>query len=114
MRDEGARSNAEERLLDLLLPPHAPVRRRGRARPRGARAQAARTRERLREQLRAGRLDDRIVEIDVRESSFPSFEIIAGRAVEEIDINLKDMLPGALPGQDQEAQASRCPRRSST
>src|SRR5207237_4364138 len=56
------------------------------------------TRERFREQLRAGRLDNRLVELDVREKSFPSFEIIAGSSVEEVDINLKDMLPGLFQG----------------
>src|SRR5207253_2373963 len=56
------------------------------------------TRERFREQLRAGRLDARVVEIDVREKAFPSFEIIAGSSVEEVDINLKDMLPGLFQG----------------
>src|SRR5437588_461725 len=56
------------------------------------------TRDRFREQLRAGRLDARVVEIDVREKSFPSFEIIAGSSVEEVDINLKDMLPGLFQG----------------
>jgi ATP-dependent HslUV protease ATP-binding subunit HslU len=59
---------------------------------------AMRTRERFREQLRAGRLDNRTVDIDVRERSFPSFEIIAGSSVEEIDINVKDMLPGLFQG----------------
>ena len=71
--------------------------RRTRIRPRRA-TQQQQTRERLREQLRAGRLDERVVEIDVREKSFPSFEIIAGSSVEEIDINLKDMLPGLFQG----------------
>ena len=42
----------------------------------------------------------RIVEIDVREKSFPSFEIIAGSSVEEVDINLKDMLPGLFQGKN--------------
>jgi ATP-dependent HslUV protease ATP-binding subunit HslU len=63
-----------------------------------ARDQQQQTRERFREQLRAGRLDTRVVEIDVREKSFPSFEIIAGSSVEEVDINLKDMLPGLFQG----------------
>ena len=63
-----------------------------------ARDQQLQTRERFREQLRAGRLDSRIVEIDVREKSFPSFEIIAGSSVEEVDINLKDMLSNFMPG----------------
>jgi len=52
----------------------------------------------LREQLRDGRLDQKQVEIDVREKSFPSFEIIAGSSVEEVDINVKDMLPGLFQG----------------
>jgi ATP-dependent HslUV protease ATP-binding subunit HslU len=94
---EKARRAAEERVLDLLLPPlppppdydeHAST----------IREQAARTREKLREQLREGRLDQKQVEIDVREKSFPSFEIIAGSSVEEVDINVKDMLPGLFQG----------------
>jgi ATP-dependent HslUV protease ATP-binding subunit HslU len=94
---ERARQAAEERLLDLLLPPLPP--------PAGEdaqgatiREQAQRTREKLREQLRDGRLDHKQVEIDVREKSFPSFEIIAGSSVEEVDINVKDMLPGLFQG----------------
>jgi len=62
------------------------------------REQAQRTREKLREQLRDGRLDHKQVEIDVKEKSFPSFEIIAGSSVEEVDINVKDMLPGLFQG----------------
>src|SRR3954468_14527439 len=91
-----AAQNAEERLLDILLPPSRP------AAPDedaiAARDQQSQTRDRLREQLRAGRLDARTVEIDVREKSFPSFEIIAGSSVEEVDVNLKDMLPGLFQG----------------
>src|SRR5207248_478722 len=52
-----------------------------------------RTREKLRQQLREGKLDERIVELDVRERNTPSFEIISNQGVEEMDINLKDMLP---------------------
>jgi ATP-dependent HslUV protease ATP-binding subunit HslU len=88
--------NAEDRLLDLLLPPTRPV-----APDEDAvavRDQHSRTRERFREQLRSGQLDGRVVDIDVREKSFPSFEIIAGSSVEEVDINLKDMLPGLFQG----------------
>ncbi len=88
--------NAEDRLLDLLLPPTRA------AAPdedaAAARDQQARTRERFREQLRAGQLDARVVEIDVREKAFPSLEIIAGSSVEEVDVNLKDMLPGLFQG----------------
>jgi ATP-dependent HslUV protease ATP-binding subunit HslU len=94
---EKAREAAEERVLDLLLPPLPPA-------PdyddqaATIREQAQRTREKLREQLREGRLDHKQVEIDVREKSFPSFEIIAGSSIEEVDINVKDMLPGLFQG----------------
>ena len=55
-----------------------------------------RTREKLRAQLRDGKLDDRIVEIEVKERNFPAFEIISNQGIEEMDINLKDILPGFL------------------
>ena len=94
---EKARQAAEERVLDLLLPPLTPAAEFDeQASPISEQAQ--RTREKLREQLRAGRLDHKQVEIDVREKSFPSFEIIAGSSVEEVDINVKDMLPGLFQG----------------
>ncbi|HEX7136645.1 MAG TPA: ATP-dependent protease ATPase subunit HslU [Vicinamibacterales bacterium] len=88
--------NAEDRLLDLLLPPPHPVAPDEDAAK--AREQQNRTREVLRDQLRSGRLDGRSVELDVREKSMPSFEIIAGSSVEEVDVNLKDMLPGLFQG----------------
>ena len=93
---EKARQMAEERLLDLLLPPIQPV---GTEEdPRTAREHAHRTREKFREQLRDGRLDHRSVEVDIREKMFPSFEIVAGSSIEEIDVNIKDMLPGLFQG----------------
>ncbi|MSO45446.1 MAG: ATP-dependent protease ATPase subunit HslU [Acidobacteria bacterium] len=91
-----ASQNAEERLLDILLPPtRAMAQTDAAATPP---EQQTQTRERLREQLRAGRLDARTVEIDAREKAFPSLEIITGSSVEEMDINLKDMLPGLFQG----------------
>jgi ATP-dependent HslUV protease ATP-binding subunit HslU len=101
-----AELNAEERLLDVLLPPPVPAS----ARPAdgntgglilegttisssGAGDSQSRTREKLRQQLREGKLDDRTVEIEVRERNFPSFEIISNQGVEEMDVNIKDMLP---------------------
>ena len=91
--------NAEDRLLDLLLPPTHPIAPGENAEDAIAvRDQQNRTRERFREQLRSGQLDGRVVDIDVREKSFPSFEIIAGSSVEEVDINIKDMLPGLFQG----------------
>src|SRR5438105_7303135 len=77
-----AERNAEERLLDLLMPPQ----------PESSES-AERTREKLREKLRAGKLDDRMVEIDVKERG-PTFEVSTNSGMEEMDINLKDVLPG--------------------
>jgi ATP-dependent HslUV protease ATP-binding subunit HslU len=91
-----AAHNAEERLLDVLLPPARPIAPDEDA--AAAREQQNQTRERIREQLRAGRLEARVVELDVREKSLPSFEIIAGSSIEEVDVNLKDMLPGLFQG----------------
>ncbi|MEQ1949145.1 MAG: ATP-dependent protease ATPase subunit HslU [Bryobacteraceae bacterium] len=87
---ERAERNAEEKLLDLLMPT-----------PAGAEAEAAesaeRTREKLRERLRNGKLDDRTVEVDVKERG-PSFEVTTMGGNEEMDINLKDVLPGLFGG----------------
>ncbi len=58
------------------------------------RDQADRTREKLRVQLRDGKLDHRLVEVEVRERSVPAFEIISNQGVEEMDVNIKDMLSG--------------------
>ena len=91
-----AEVNAEERILDLLLPPSPPP---GPSTDENARTsleQWNRTREKLRTQLRDGKLDDRTVEIEVKERNFPAFEIISNQGVEEMDINIKDILPGFL------------------
>jgi ATP-dependent HslUV protease ATP-binding subunit HslU len=90
---------AEERLLDLLLPPvPASPFGAGSSEADAARDQGSATRERLREQLRAGRLATKTVEIEVRDRSMPSFELIQGSSVEEIGVNLRDMMPGLFPG----------------
>ena len=88
VRDK-ARAAAEERLLDLLLPPSRPS---APGEDPALRDQAGRTRDRMREQFRDGRLDERVVEIDVQAPAMPAFEIIAGSSVEEIGVNLKDMM----------------------
>jgi ATP-dependent HslUV protease ATP-binding subunit HslU len=77
-----AETNAEERLLDLLMPPQ----------PEPSES-VDRTREKLRERLRAGKLDDRMVEIEVKERG-PTLELASQQGVEEMDINLKDLMPG--------------------
>ena len=80
-----ARAAAEERLLDLLLPPSRPL-------MPGETPSAGdeRTRERMREQLREHRLDERVVEIEVRESTMPSFAV--GGSLDDIGMNIKDMM----------------------
>jgi len=94
---EKAEQNAEERLLDLLFPnppPAAAPSSAGFALTSGEDGDSAkRTREKLRQQLREGKLDDRDVDLEVRERSMPAFEIISSQGVEEMDINIKDMLP---------------------
>jgi ATP-dependent HslUV protease ATP-binding subunit HslU len=92
-----AELNAEERLLDILFPA-VKSGDGGGTNPAGFGVTLesdshTRTREKLRQQLREGKLDDRLVEIEVREKSFPAFEIISNQGIEEMDINMKDMLP---------------------
>src|SRR5437867_12267780 len=87
-----ADTNAEERILDLLLPP-MPVASADDS-SRAASDQWNRTRDKLRAQLRDGKLDERTVEIEVKERNFPAFEVISNQGVEEMDINIKDILPG--------------------
>ena len=94
---------AEERLLDLLLPP-SPKKQRKASKGQGSTPSLGaqkletftQTREKLRRQFREGKLDRRNVELEVPERAFPSFEIITGQGIEEMDINIKDLLPGIL------------------
>jgi ATP-dependent HslUV protease ATP-binding subunit HslU len=91
---ERAEQAAEERLLDLLLPASPIPMDSTAANEQQRREQVQRTREKLRAQLREGKLDQRLVEVEVRERSMPAFEIISNQGVEEMDINVKDMLSG--------------------
>jgi ATP-dependent HslUV protease ATP-binding subunit HslU len=113
---EKAELNVEERILDLLLPPprssstfydfdataneedaselgtDTPV-------TSGAKdEQFQRTREKLRTQLRSGKLDTRLVELEIREKSFPVIELAGPQGVEEMGINMKDMLGNLFQG----------------
>ena len=94
---ERAEQAAEERVLDLLLPA-TPAVDPGNPAALGTDVQhrelASRTREKLRAQLREGKLDQRMVEVEVRERSMPAFEIVSNQGIEEMDINVKDMLSG--------------------
>jgi ATP-dependent HslUV protease ATP-binding subunit HslU len=113
---EKAELNVEEQILDLLLPP-----------PRNSSAnlydfeaatsepssletagdsaagasnqdQSQRTREKLRTQLRSGKLDSRLIEIEIRERNFPVIELAGPQGVEEMGINMKDMLGNLFQG----------------
>ena len=99
--EDKAELSAEDRILDLLLPPTPPP-----ATPPQSTHEAiqlpavtpeadsvTRTRDKLRQQFREGRLDDRTVELDVRERNQPQFEIISNQNMDEMDMSFKDMLP---------------------
>ena len=90
-----AEQSAEERILDLLLPPPpSPAAGTPESEIAAQREQSQRTREKLRAQLREGKLDQRMVDLEVRERAMPSFEIISNQGIEDMDVNLKDMLSG--------------------
>ncbi|HEY0704558.1 MAG TPA: ATP-dependent protease ATPase subunit HslU [Candidatus Acidoferrales bacterium] len=110
---ERAEQSAEDRLLDLLLPPSPPpmssssaTAEANHAADAHHREQNARSRDKLRAQLREGKLDQRMVEVEVRERSMPSFEIISNQGVEEMDINVKDMLSGMFGQQKKKRKMS--------
>jgi ATP-dependent HslUV protease ATP-binding subunit HslU len=92
--EDRAEMNAEERLLDVLLPPPPPM-------PSAQEGQLTlpevdsyqRTREKMRQQFREGKLDDRMVELDVRDRGTPQFGIISNQNLDDMEMNLKDMLP---------------------
>src|SRR5579871_3875738 len=95
---ERAEQAAEERVVDLLLPPSPPP-----VDPANVttpqmesqhQEQMVRTREKLRAQLREGKLDARMVEVDVRERAMPSFEIMSNQGVEEMGTDIREMLSG--------------------
>jgi len=104
---ERAEQAAEERLLDLLLPAVPPTIEPGTpGSDSQQREQINRTREKLRAQLREGKLDHRLVEVEVRERSMPAFEIVTSSGVEEMDINVKDMLSGFFGQQKKKRKMS--------
>jgi ATP-dependent HslUV protease ATP-binding subunit HslU len=91
---ERAKSLAEERLLDLLLPP--PRTGKGTGTEEEEREKHKETRERLRMQLREGKLDNRYVDIEVKEKMMP-FGVVSNVGLEDLEINLKEMLGNFLP-----------------
>lgn len=89
-----AEALTEERILDLLLPP-------GDTKPvEGSiedESRGKRTREKLRQQLRAGKLEERTVVIEARERFMPMFEVFSGSGLEQMDININEMFGKMLP-----------------
>ena len=90
-----ARAAVEERLLDILLPP---PKRREDAAADEEESRFRDTREKLRAQLREGLLDDRTVELEVKEKTTPPLEVVSNAGVEEIGFQLQEFLPGFLGG----------------
>ena len=104
---ERAEQAAEERVLDLLLPPPPPPGPGTTESDAAAqREQNQRTREKLRVQLREGKLDQRMVDLEVRERMMPSFEVISNQGVEEMDVNFKEMLSGMFGQQKKKRKMS--------
>jgi ATP-dependent HslUV protease ATP-binding subunit HslU len=94
-------NHAEERLLDLLLPlvPEQPeTSQQEQEHPKKPKTlgKFSQTRAKLRRQLQKGKLDHRTVELEIPERGFPALEIITSQGIEEMDINIKDLLPGIL------------------
>lgn len=88
---EKARRNVDERILDLLLPP---IRRQAEATNEEEINRFKETREKLRSQLNSGYLEDRIIEVDVKEKLASPFEIFSSSGVEEIGIHIQELIPG--------------------
>ena len=97
---EAAERNTRERILDLLLPDSRPPRARPAfvAEPVAVEDTSTETREKLGRWLDEGKLDEREIEVEVKEQGFPSFEIFTPQGVEEMGVNVKDMLPGIFGG----------------
>ena len=107
---EKAELNVEERILDLLLPPRRSAvgfydfdsdsaeETSTELDTPAQDEQSQRTREKLRTQLRSGKLDNRLVELEVREKNFPVIELAGPQGVEEMGINMKDMLGNLFQG----------------
>ncbi len=90
--------NAEERLLDLLLPPSSITSSATADDRLELENRGKETREKIRAQLHSGGLDHRVIELDVKEKSFSTFSVLSNAGIEDIDVNLRDMLPGMFSG----------------
>jgi len=92
---EKAHKNVEEKILDILLPP---LKRKTGDLDEGSHLRFQETREKFRRQLRDGVLDERMVEIDVKEKMASPMEIFSNAGVEEIGIQIQEIIPGFLGG----------------
>jgi len=102
-----AAEQAEERLLDLLLPPSPSQTSEGYAAlDELGQQHYQKTREKFRQYLHEGKLDDRFVELEVETRSFPMIEVISGSGMEDMDINIKDMLGNMFPKQSKRRKAN--------
>ena len=111
---EKAELNVEERILDLLLPPPRSASHfgfdsdsdeiAGEPATGSTDENFQRSREKFRTQLRSGKLDNRMVEIEVREKNFPVIELAGPQGVEEMGINMKDMLGNIFQGRSKRSK----------
>lgn len=92
---EKAITNVEEKILDFLLPP---LRKRDNAVTTEEQTRFRETREKFRKQLREGLLEDRVIEMEIKEKLAPPFEIFSNTGVEEIGIHIQEIIPGFLGG----------------
>lgn len=88
---------AEERILDILLPPSPYIYDEPESEGSKGENGHSRTREKLRSQLRSGDLDDRIIEIETQDRSNATIDFIGGQGMEEMGVNLKDMFGNLFP-----------------
>ncbi len=93
-----AEAAVEEKLLDLLLPPSPAAHGMTPEEHNARRDSLLASREKLRARLRAGELEARTVEVDVPERTFPTFQVLSNQGLEEMDVNMKDLLPGLFGG----------------
>ena len=93
---EKAKNNVEEKILDILLP--RLKRKTEDSVEKDEQAHFLETREKLRKQFKQGLLDDRMIDIEVKETTTPPFEIFSSSGVEEIGIHIQELIPGFLGG----------------
>ena len=92
-----AEANAEESILDILLPPTSLHYQTQNSDDPENDNRSTRTREKLREQLRRGELDDRLIEIDTQDRGNATIDLVGGQGMEEMGVNLRDMFGNLFP-----------------